>query len=142
MATRYFQIGKHDRVVIIDGTQFKFKKLSRNHASAGFNGLIELPDGAEADSLSAKGKDFGVWEVTEASAIAEIQKKSLLMNKVVHQRPSSPQDVKAAEVKEESAPAVNSIDDLMSEPEPAPEPAPAKKPATRKSRKSRKSSSK
>lgn len=149
MATRYFSISKHDRKVIINNVEYKFAKTSRNHASRGWNGLIELPDGEQAEALAEEGSKFGVWEVTEVQAIAEIQKKSNSMNIVEHKPARSPQNVKPVEAKEEVAEAVESIDDLLSAPEPEPEviapeptPEPVKEPVKRKPRKARKSSKK
>lgn len=146
MANRYFQINKHDRVVVLDGVQFKFQKLGRNFASGGFNGLIELPDGEQADLLAENASSVGAWEITEASAIAEIQKKRGSINKVQHRQQGFQENVKPVEVKKEVVVELNSVEDMLSEPEPEPEPEavepePEKPPVKRKPRKSRKSTS-
>lgn len=154
MATRYFSINKHDRKVVINNVEYKFTKTSRNHASRGWNGLIELPGGEQADALAEEGTKLGVWEVTEEEAIADIQKKSGSMNIIDHRPARSPESVKPAEVKEEVVESVESIDDLMSEPpseaiEPESAPKvehevvePTPEPVKRKPRKARKPSKK
>lgn len=144
MASRYFQINNHARVVEIGEFEYKFQKLGPNHASGGFNGFLEIQNEEAAEVLAKNATKFGVWEITEAAAILEVQKKRSSINKIEHQSGQTRRNVKPAEAaKSEPAPSVDSVDDLMSGPEPtealaAPDTAeaPAAKPKARKAKKS------